>query len=96
MSGLYSQRLGKPLLIAGGGGRSFNDVPGGAGGGTRGSDGTLRVENDQGTAARGASGFARGKGATPACTDNFGGRGGDTGQNGSVSAGKEAGAAWSR
>jgi len=93
MSGLYSQRFGKPLLIAGGGGRSFDDVPGGAGGGTRGSDGTLRMKEYKGTTAQGASGSTGGKGAAPADkhTDNFGGRGGDTGQNGGSSAGKDAG-----
>ncbi|OQR63555.1 hypothetical protein B6E66_13360 [Streptomyces maremycinicus] len=84
MSGLYSQRLGATLLIAGGGGGAGGDVArarGGEGGGTNGSNGmTDRKGSWTGDRAYGASGST---GGAPASThNNFGGRGGDTGSNG--------------
>ncbi|MFI1769154.1 hypothetical protein ACH41H_44985 [Streptomyces sp. NPDC020800] len=88
MSGLFSQRLGQTLLIAGGGGRGAVGVgprraPGGAGGGTSGSDGqTYRSGTATGTPARGAAGSTGGAGATGVHPVNHGGRGGNTGQNG--------------
>ncbi len=88
MSGLYSQRLGQTLLIAGGGGASnVAGAPGGAGGGTSGSDGRpLSQGGWTGTPARGASGSTGGAGATISGDRRYGGRGGSTGQNGGANA----------
>ncbi|GAA5062180.1 hypothetical protein [Streptomyces similanensis] len=83
MSGLYSQRLGQPLLIAGGGGGSGSPrtPAGGHGGGTSGSNGQTRsVGGLAGTAARGASGSTGGAGSS--ITGYHGGGGGSTGQKG--------------
>ncbi|MBO0654668.1 hypothetical protein J1792_18335 [Streptomyces triculaminicus] len=82
MSGLYSQRLGETLLIAGGGGAGGDSGPGGPGGGANGSDGqTCSKGGLTGERARGASGSTGGAGGI---TDTrSGGRGGNTGQNGS-------------
>ncbi|MFZ4176936.1 hypothetical protein ACOZCI_21985 [Streptomyces griseoincarnatus] len=84
MSGLYSQRLGKPLVIAGGGGAGWNHIAGGAGGGPHGSDGTVETK-DRGnwTVAEGASGTAGGRGALIRGLAT-GGSGGSTGQGGST------------
>ncbi|WP_284117217.1 hypothetical protein [Streptomyces fragilis] len=82
MSGLYSQRLGQPLLIAGGGGEGWNHVAGGAGGGTHGSDGTAETKDRNWTAAKGASGTIGGDGAVHRDVKAFGGPGGSTGENG--------------
>ncbi|MEU1408003.1 hypothetical protein ABZ471_37765 [Streptomyces sp. NPDC005728] len=86
MSGLFSQRLGQALLIAGGGGgciaTSSVDARGGAGGGIRGSDGRPESRGGwTGTPAHGASGSTGGAGAS--IDGSHGGRGGNTGQNGS-------------
>jgi hypothetical protein len=88
MSGIYSQRLGAPLLIAGGGGAGGvtyfdNPVVGGPGGGSNGADGGAAWKGASGTPARGASGSKGGEAGFSA--DNRGGRGGDTGQNGGAS-----------
>ncbi|MBL1120755.1 hypothetical protein JK364_52140 [Streptomyces sp. 110] len=88
MSGLFSQRLGQTLLIAGGGGACFlpsnpgtDAARGGAGGGTSGSGAQgYSVGGSPGTPARGASGSTGGAGATR--FEAYGGRGGNTGQNG--------------
>ncbi|MFD8818205.1 hypothetical protein ACFV23_43640 [Streptomyces sp. NPDC059627] len=85
MSGLYSQRLGQTLLIAGGGGggTSNADARGGAGGGTSGSDARPYSSGGQtGTPARGASGSTGGAGGAVSNSSSYGGRGGNTGQNG--------------
>ena len=87
MSGLYSQRLGQTLLIAGGGGGgSMAHVPdgrGGAGGATSGSDGQTGSRNGwTGTPARGASGSTGGAGGAISGNSSWGGRGGNTGENG--------------
>nr|WP_215209532.1 hypothetical protein [Streptomyces sp. CHD11] len=85
MSGLYSQRLGEPLLIAGGGGEGWNNVAGGAGGGTHGSDGTVVTRDRSWTAARGASGTTGGEGAINRNAGDMAGQGGSTGHRGSSS-----------
>ncbi|MDX3733746.1 hypothetical protein [Streptomyces caniscabiei] len=93
MSGLYSQRLGQTLLIAGGGGAGLwgaNGQRGGAGGGTSGSDGgTHSYGGWTGTPARGASGSTGGAGASHG--SYYGGRGGSTGQSGGPNPRGEAG-----
>ena len=84
MSGLYSQRLGKPLVIAGGGGAGWKHVAGGAGGGAHGSDGTVDTK-DRGywAVAKGASGTTGGQGAFNKDVKATGGWGGNTGHDGS-------------
>ncbi|MFI0776146.1 hypothetical protein [Streptomyces sp. NPDC021212] len=85
MSGLFSQRLGQTLLIAGGGGAAWNvvDARGGAGGGTSGSDGVPYARGGwTGPPARGASGSTGGAGGAISTNTSYGGRGGNTGQNG--------------
>ncbi|MDT0547742.1 hypothetical protein [Streptomyces lonegramiae] len=95
MSGLFSQRLGQTLLIAGGGGASWNvlDARGGAGGGTSGSGGRLVTQGGAtGTPARGASGSTGGAGAVVSSgSSRYGGRGGSTGQNGGADGRGDAG-----
>ncbi|ANP51972.1 hypothetical protein J2Z21_009009 [Streptomyces griseochromogenes] len=87
MSGLFSQRLGKPLLIAGGGGAGISYVGnayGGAGGGISGSDGQTHSGGGwTGTPARGASGATGGAGTVAPPGGYSGGRGGNSGHNGS-------------
>ncbi|MEU6392383.1 hypothetical protein [Streptomyces sp. NPDC046939] len=90
MSGVYSQRLGRTLLIAGGGGGGAGDYQtarGGPGGGSRGGDArTYAWGNATGTPARGASESTGGAGGSwPA--KYGGGRGGNTGDNGGPNAG---------
>ncbi|MFD3582556.1 hypothetical protein [Streptomyces sp. NPDC058683] len=85
MSGLFSQRLGQTLLIAGGGGAGETDpdARGGAGGTTNGYDaGTGASGGWTGTPARGASGSTGGAGGAISTSSSYGGRGGSTGQNG--------------
>ncbi|MFC9679035.1 hypothetical protein [Streptomyces sp. NPDC056948] len=87
MSGLFSQRLGQTLLIAGGGGGGMTGVPGahgGAGGGTSGSDAQGHGWGDwPWTPAHGASGSTGGAGAaTTSGIRVHGGRGGNTGHDG--------------
>ncbi|MEU3662513.1 hypothetical protein AB0E77_22620 [Streptomyces sp. NPDC032940] len=85
MSGVYSQRLGKTMLIAGGGGggTSNPDARGGAGGGTSGSDASAYSTGGwTGTPARKASGSTGGAGGATSSNGNYGGRGGNTGENG--------------
>ncbi|MFF9496539.1 hypothetical protein [Streptomyces flaveolus] len=88
MSGLYSQRLGETLLIAGGGGSCTNTsavhARGGAGGGINGSPGQPESRGGRpGTPAGGASGSTGGAGGT--VEGLHGGRGGDTGEDGGSS-----------
>lgn len=88
MSGLFSQRLGQPLLIAGGGGAcslghntDAAAARGGAGGGPSGLDAVGYARGGSpGTPARAAPGATGGAAASRYTTN--GGRGGDTGQNG--------------
>ncbi|MFE4514851.1 hypothetical protein ACFRMQ_11755 [Kitasatospora sp. NPDC056783] len=89
MSGLYSHRLGRTLLIAGGGGASLHgsnnpdaaNLRGGAGGGAGGGDGQgYSRGGSPGTPAHGASGSTGGGGAPR--YEQYGGRGGNTGENG--------------
>ncbi|MFD3582555.1 hypothetical protein [Streptomyces sp. NPDC058683] len=94
MSGLFSQRLGQTLLIAGGGGGGTGiqtNPRGGAGGGTSGSDGQADMKGSgwTGTPARGASGSTGGAGATN--PGNHGGHGGNTGRNGSPDSARNPG-----
>ncbi|KUN03556.1 hypothetical protein AQI95_24040 [Streptomyces yokosukanensis] len=90
MSGLFSQRLGQTLLIAGGGGACALDNPdvrGGAGGGTSGFDArTGSWGGWTGPPAHGASGSTGGAGGAISTNTSYGGRGGNTGQNGGANA----------
>ncbi|MEU0218658.1 hypothetical protein ABZ281_27715 [Streptomyces sp. NPDC006265] len=93
MSGLFSQRLGQTLLIAGGGGGGITntdtaDAQGGAGGGPSGSDARTASRGAwTGTPARGASGSTGGAAGAIADHSSYGGRGGNTGQNGGAGKG---------
>ncbi|MFI0776147.1 hypothetical protein [Streptomyces sp. NPDC021212] len=93
MSGLFSQRLGQTLLIAGGGGAGLmnaGSARGGAGGGISGSDGQMYSTGVwTGPPARGASGSTGGAGAST--SNYYAGRGGNTGQNGGTNVRGEAG-----
>ncbi|GAA3169948.1 MULTISPECIES: hypothetical protein [Streptomyces] len=84
MSGLFSQRLGRPLLIAGGGGGGYSvnirDAHGGPGGSATGADGQAGTAAASGILARGASDASGG--ANASVDSRRGGRGGNTGQDG--------------